>query len=208
MCLEEKSIKPLLLITNMQLQNVYAPNLLQLPSTENMIKFVNRCKTWIFTTYIDVDFNRTDKIDIDFSKYPNLMNGICITNFRCDNNICDLSTYHFIKYVRVIGDGFMCCCNLTKIDLSPISHITSIDSYFLCGCRSLTEIDLSPLSHVTTIRSHFLCLCSGLMKIDVSPLSQVISIGDNFLHNYSKKINVTYTGNNKIIIKKIEILNT
>ena len=31
------------------------------------------------------------------------MNGICITNFKCNNDICDLSTYHFIKYVRVIG---------------------------------------------------------------------------------------------------------
>ena len=106
MYVKKESIKPLLLTTNTQLQNVYAPNLLQLPSTEKMIKFVNRCKTWMFTTYIDVDFNETDKIDIDFSKYPNLMNGICITNFKCDNNICDLSTYHFIKYVRAIGSQF------------------------------------------------------------------------------------------------------
>ena len=57
MCVEEESIKPLLLTTNIQLHNVYAPNLLQLPSTEKMIKFVNRCKTWMFATYIDVDFN-------------------------------------------------------------------------------------------------------------------------------------------------------
>ena len=112
-------IKPLLLTTNVQLQNVYAPTLLQLPSTEKMIKFVNRCKTWMFTTYIDVDFNKTDEIDIDFSKYPNLMNGICMTNFKCDNNICDLSTYHFIKYVRVIGNYFLFnCYKLLKIILS------------------------------------------------------------------------------------------
>ena len=51
MCVKEESIKPLLLITNIQLQNVYAPTLLQLPSTEKMIKFVNKCKTWMFTTY-------------------------------------------------------------------------------------------------------------------------------------------------------------
>ena len=57
MCPRKKEvIKPLLLVTNTQLQNVYAPTLLQLPSTEKMIKFVNRCKTWMLTTCIDVDF--------------------------------------------------------------------------------------------------------------------------------------------------------
>ena len=71
-------IKPILLTINTQLQNVYAPTLLQLPSTEKMIKFVNKCKTWMFATYIDVDFKLTEVIDIDFSKYPNLMNSICI----------------------------------------------------------------------------------------------------------------------------------
>ena len=54
--------------------------------------------------------NKTDIINIDFSKYPNLMNGICMTNFNCNNNICDLSTYHFIKYVRAIGDNFLADC--------------------------------------------------------------------------------------------------
>ena len=78
---QNEVIKPLLLTTNTQLQNVYAPTLLQLPSTEKMIKFVDRCKTWTFTTCIDVDFMCTDVINIDFSKYPNLMNGICINKF-------------------------------------------------------------------------------------------------------------------------------
>ena len=100
----------------------------------------------MFTTYIDVDFNKTDKIDIDFSKYPNLMNGICMTNFRCNNDTCDLSTYHFIKYVRVIGDYFMseCFC-LTEIDLSPLSHVTSIGNYFLVSCTILTKMDFLPV---------------------------------------------------------------
>ena len=178
---QKESIKPLLLTTNIQLQNVYAPNLLQLPSTEKMIKFVNRCKTWMFTTYIDVDLNK-DEIDIDFSKYPNLMNGICMTNFKCDNNICDLSTYHFIKYVRVIGTVFcLDCSDLTEIDLSPLSHVTSIGSHFLADCRDLMEIDLSPLSHVTSIGYDFLGYCRSLTEIDLSFLSHVTSIDSYFL---------------------------
>ena len=139
MCVEEESIKPILLTTNIQLQNVYAPNLLQLLSTEKMIKFVNRCKTWMFATYIDVDFdyNVTNVIDIDFSKYPNLMNGICLTKFRY-YDICDLSTCHFIKYVRAIGDYFLCYCrSLTEIDLSPLPHVTSIGNFFLSCCENL-----------------------------------------------------------------------
>ena len=159
MYVKKESIKPLLLTTNIQLQNVYAPNLLQLPSTKKMIRFVNKCKTWMFTTYIDVDFNETNTIDIDFSKYPNLMNGICMTNFYCDNDICDLSTYHFIKYVRVIGDNFMYNCkNLTKIDLSSLLHVTLIKSNFLHCCNYLMEIDLSSFSHVTSIGCMIFCL--------------------------------------------------
>ena len=54
-----------------------------------------------------------------------------MTNFKCDNNICDLSTYHFIKYVRVIGYCFLFDCrSLTEIDLSPLSHVTSIGNLF------------------------------------------------------------------------------
>ena len=72
--------------------------------------------------------------------------------------------------------------NLMKIDLSPLSHVTSIGNYFLCNCISLTEIDLSPLSHVT-------------------------SIGDDFLSNCLQLKDIKYTGNNKIIIEKIKMYN-
>ena len=101
-----ESIKSQLLMTSQPIQNVYAPTLSQLPSTEKMIEFVNKCKTWMFTTYIDVDFNGTDKIDIDFSKYPNLMNGICMTNFRCNNNICDLLHIVLLNMFAQIGTIF------------------------------------------------------------------------------------------------------
>ena len=140
MYVKEESIKPLLLTTNIQLHNVYASKLLHLPSTKKMINFVNKCKTWMFTTYIDVDFNKTDIIDIDFSKYSILKNGICMTNFNCDNNICDLSRYHFIKYVKAIGNNFLSGCkNLAEIDLSPLSHVTSIGDGFFVRLHKFKE---------------------------------------------------------------------
>ena len=151
MYVKEESIKPLLLTTNTQLQNVYAPNLLQLPSTEKMIKFVNKCKTWMFATYIDVNFNETDKIDIDFSKYPNLMNGICITNFKCNNIYVIYLHIILLNMLEQLVMNFCDGVNVIKIDLSSLSHITSIGYHFLSGCKNLTEIDLSPLSHVTSI---------------------------------------------------------
>ena len=173
-------IKAEVLVVSKQCHNGYSPYFLQMPSTEKIIKVTNKSNTWIFTTFIDVDFNNTDEINIDFSTYPQLIFGICLTNFRCNkrHTQCDLSTYHFIKYIKVIGNNFLVDCNqLTTIKLSQLRKIRSIGSNFLYGCSWLTHIDLSSFSNVKTIGPNFLSNCHMLTEIELSSFGNVTTFG-------------------------------
>ena len=125
--------------------------------------------------FLDLDsiFDQNGKYIDDHEKYKKLK-SIKIILFRTQT--------HPIK----IGNGFLSrCSNLTSIDLSPLSNVTSTGNRFLSNCSNLTSIDLSPLSNVTSIRNGFLNGCSKLESIDLSPLSNVTSIGDWFLSNCS-----------------------
>ena len=99
---------------------------------------------------------------------------------------------------------FYDCSSLKEIDLSPLSHVTSIGSCFLFCCYNLTEIDLSPFHMLLQLVTYFLYGCTSLMEIDLSPLSHVTSIGNDFLFNCDKLKDIKYTSNNKIIIEKID----
>jgi hypothetical protein len=72
---------------------------------------------------------------------------------------------------------------LKKIDLTPLSNVTSIGDNFLMDCGRLTNIDLKPLSKVTSIGNRFLEYCDRLTEIDLRSLSNLKSIGNNFLYN-------------------------
>ena len=99
------------------------------------------------------------------------------------------------------------CSNLTIIDLSPLSNITSIDRHFLRGCSNLTTINLSQLSNVTSIGNYFLSDCSNLTTIDLSPLSNVTFIGYSFLCGCSNSTTVIVDNPNEYLQKILEQLN-
>lgn len=87
-----------------------------------------------------------------------------------------------LSHVTSIGDGFLLGCHdLRSVDLSPLSHVASIGDGFLLGCHGLGSINLSPLSHVTRIPNGFLFGCYGLRFVDFYHLSHVTTIGEYFL---------------------------
>ena len=86
-----------------------------------------------------------------------------------------------LSNVTSIGSNFLRNCPITSIDLSALTKVTSIGDYFLSSCTGLKSIDLSGLSNVTSIDKEFLNSCSGLTSIDLSPLSKVTSISNFFL---------------------------
>jgi len=101
------------------------------------------------------------------------------TNFFIDNVIVS-----YIKKYETgrIGDSFLTNCeNLTTIDLSPFSNVTSIDNNFLDNCKKLTAAKLSSLSNVTSIGDDLLC-STAIRTIDLSTLSNVTSIDYVFLY--------------------------
>lgn len=94
-----------------------------------------------------------------------------------------------LSQVRRIGSYFLYGCNgLAHIDLPP--SVTHIKDSFLEGCASLTRLDLIPLSQVIHIGACFLKDCTELIDLDLSPLRQVVQIGVLFLTNCSKLTNL------------------
>ena len=125
-------------------------------------------------------FIDTDNEDFfDYIVYIDQVNK-CIINkytFICSNfNFID----RISKYSSLDID-FERFKEQVEINLSKLSHFTSIPDYFLSGCRNLNIINLSPLSNAITIGDNFLSGCRNLNIINLSPLSNAITIGDNFL---------------------------
>ena len=87
--------------------------------------------------------------------------------------------------------------NLKRVDLTPLTSVTTIGYGFLSQAWSLTEVDLTPLSNVTTIGSNFLSW-SGLTHIDLSMMTNVTTIGGSFMLARSG-------GNNYGVLQSIDI---
>ena len=89
--------------------------------------------------------------------------------------------------------------NITSINLSGLSNLTSIGNGFLSNCKLLESIDLSSLSNVTSIGNDFLS-SNNLTNIDLSGLSNLESIGNSFLSSNSlKTINLSGLKNLKSV---------
>lgn len=105
--------------------------------------------------------------------------------------ILDLSP---LSHVTTIRAHFLeKCTELKFLDLSPLSRVREVHGYFLAGCTGLTEIDLTPLSRVTEVHMYFLQRCRGLKKIDLSPLSQIEEIQWYFLAECSSLTEIDLT---------------
>lgn len=100
----------------------------------------------------------------------------------------DLSPLRLITSI----DGYFLsgCRSLVRIDLSPLSRVTHIPISFLHGCSSLQELNLTPLKNVTLIAMMFLAECHSLTKLDLTPLSKVTYIGMCFLHKCTSLVDV------------------
>ena len=77
------------------------------------------------------------------------------------------------------------CPALTSVDLSGLTSVTHIGNGFLYYCNALTAVDLSPLTNVTSIAGNFLVFCTSLTELDLSPLRNVTHIGGGFLGHCS-----------------------
>ena len=84
------------------------------------------------------------------------------------------------EVATVIPDDFLGGTSLTRLDLSAVSIVIHIGSYFLYDCTSLTSINLSGLINVRVIGYNFLSGCSGLTTLDLSSLSNLTEIGSEF----------------------------
>ena len=56
-----------------------------------------------------------------------------------------------------VGDGFLSHrSNVTAMDLTPLAHLTKVDSSCLGSCTGLTALDLTPLAQLTSVGDGFL----------------------------------------------------
>lgn len=62
------------------------------------------------------------------------------------------------------------------------SQPTTTPQFFLSGCTNLTSVDMTEATGITTVTKGFLTSCSALTTITAFP-SGVTSIGDNFMEN-------------------------
>ena len=153
----------------------------------------------LFTYFIDKSNNNMKMNEYtfesnDFSfvrKLPLLTHINSVIKNRNITNI-DLSP---LSNITSIGDGFMVYCSeLESIDLSPLSNITSIGYNFMYDCSRLESIDLSGLSNLTSIGNYFMYNCSRLTRIDLSPLSNITSIGNNFMYSCGELRSINLSG--------------
>ncbi|QOL20221.1 leucine-rich repeat domain-containing protein [Candidatus Bodocaedibacter vickermanii] len=86
-----------------------------------------------------------------------------------------------LTHVTTIGDCFLQeCSGLTRVNLSALTNAQTIGDGFFYRCNGLASVDLSGLTAVQTIGQYFFYGCSGLSSVDLSALTKVTSIGDGF----------------------------
>jgi hypothetical protein len=172
------------------------------------------------TNQFDNDTRRRINIDVDNSEFFNYI--VKISENHIINDYTYLSTdFNFLKNIAKlthlnsniknknltsinlsglssltsIGDSFLSnCARLINIDLSGLSNLTSFGDNFLYGCENLTNIDLSGLSNITSIGNHFLHGCKNLTNIDLSGLLNITSIGNHFLHGCENLSSIDLSG--------------
>lgn len=66
--------------------------------------------------------------------------------------------------------AFLKKCNITELNLGPLSNVIELGGYFLENCQGLTVLDMSPLLNLKSIRCPFLSGCSGIEQLDLSSL--------------------------------------
>ena len=143
------------------------------------------------TEQFDSDTRRRINIDVDNSEFFNYI--IKISKDPIINEYTYLLTdFNFLKNIPTLTHLNIIIKNieLTSINLSGLSNITSIGNNFFQGCESLTSIDLTELSKVTTVGDGFFEECKSLTSIDLSGLSNVTFIGNNFLNKCENLINI------------------
>lgn len=89
-----------------------------------------------------------------------------------------------LSHVTSIDNCFFLSSNrLTKIDLTPFRLVASIGGWFLYNCCLLERIDLTPLAGIVTIPSWFLSKCNNLIEVDFTPLTHLRRIGSVCLND-------------------------
>lgn len=130
--------------------------------------------------------------------YPAALNVYTFTPVTI--NDINLQNFQFINWPNLQLDSLLeGCCNLKKIDLSPLSQVTRIGFGFLSKCSGLVNLDLNPLSKVKNIGSEFLAGCSGLTSLDFSSMNQVTNIELCFLQNCSSLTNIDFSSMNQVM---------
>lgn len=91
-----------------------------------------------------------------------------------------VTSFTFGTNATTTPNGFLCyCSNLTSVDMTNASSLTSFGNNFLYGCQHFNQAITMP-STVTTFGSGFLAAC-GSFNQPVTMPSGVISIGGGFL---------------------------
>ena len=85
------------------------------------------------------------------------------------------------EVTTVIPKWFLHWASMTRLDLSAVSTVTRIESYFLSECPNLTSVDLSSFNSLTHVGDGFLHECEGLTSVDLSSFTSLTDIGGCFL---------------------------
>ena len=107
-----------------------------------------------------------------------------------------------LSSVTTIGNYFLSFCSLTALDLSGLSSVTIIGHNFLAHCFQITSLDLSGFSSVAFINHSFLFYCSEITSLDLSSLSSVTRIGMNFLSECKALESVQLPESNSALFEK------
>lgn len=95
----------------------------------------------------------------------------------------------------IASGGFRDCTNITSIDFSNCTNLTTIESGAFSNCSGLMEVDLSNCENLTTIESGAFSNCANLITLNLSNLKNLNAIEYYAFYGCNKLIRIQYDTN-------------
>ena len=142
---------------------------------------------YVFTTKDGqtITFSEAQRANIKSLKITSVKDGTTTLGhyfLRLCKNMTYLDISGLSEITTILGQFCVGCYALKSIDMSKLTKITVIGDSFFNGASRLTEVKLPASCPIKTIGNYFLENCGALKSIDLSGFTLLTSIGTEFLY--------------------------